>query len=836
MNSTRTRRLCIVVLLSIVLHFSNSAFAQEPSSDIDKRVDAILSKMTLEEKITYIGGINDFFIRPMPRVGIPEFKMSDGPMGVHDYGPTTAYPAGIALAATWDTELARCVGAMMGDDARARGVHFILGPGVNIYRAPMCGRNFEYFGEDPFLASRMAVSIVGGIQSRHVIATIKHFMGNNQEFDRNNMSSDMDERTMREIYLPTFEAAVKEGRVAAVMDSYNLVNGIHMTQHDYLNNQILKKEWGFSGILMSDWDATYDGVAAANAGLDLEMPSGRFMKTETLVPAVKDGRVTEATIDEKVRRILRTAMEFGFFDHPQTDFMIPSYSQSGRELVRQEARESMVLLKNSGGLLPFDSAKMKTIAVVGPNAFPAVPGGGGSSQTQPFNAVSFMEGLSNYYGTKMNILYAVDTPPVAEIFQRGGYVVSPGGEAGLKGEYFNNEELNGPPALSRTDSLVAFSWGSGSYVSGGPVDHFSARWTGYYIPKTTDDYRFYTSSDDGVRLYIDDERVINDWQRHGDTLNTYVRHLEAGRPYKIRLEYFEATGGASVSFGIAAATEFVGRETKALAAKTDVAIVCVGFDPNAEGEGFDRTFHLPAGQDELIRQIASVNKNTIVVITSGGSVDMTGWIERVAGVIEAWYPGQEGGAALAQIVSGEYSPSGKLPASFERQWEDNATYHSYYPKTGEKKIEYSEGVFLGYRHFDKATVKPLFPFGFGLSYTTFAYSNLKVSPANGNLAQPITVSFDVKNTGQRPGAEVAEVYVGDSHASVPRPVKELKGFARVDLKPGESKTVSVSLDRRAFSFYDVKKKDWSAEPGQFGILVGSASDKIELKGDFTLQP
>ena len=836
MKSTRIGRLCLVIVLSVLSHLSLTAFAQQPSPDIDKRVDAILSKMTLEEKITYIGGINDFFIRPVPRVGIPEFKMSDGPMGVHDYGPTTAYPAGIALAATWDTDLARRVGTMMGDDARARGVHFILGPGLNIYRAPMCGRNFEYFGEDPFLASRMAVSVVSGIQSRRVIATIKHFMGNNQEFDRHNLSSDMDERTMREIYLPAFEAAVKEAKAGAVMDSYNLVNGTHMTQNDYLNNRILKKEWGFRGILMSDWDSTYDGIAAANGGLDLEMPSARFMNTATLIPALNEGKVSAATIDEKVRRILRTTMEFGFFDTPQTDLSIPAYSQPGRELVRQEARESMVLLKNSGNLLPLDAAKLKTIAVVGPNAFPAVPGGGGSSQTQPFNAVSFMEGFSNYYGTRVSVLYAVDTPPTTEIFQRGGFVISPGGEAGLKGEYFNNEALDGSPALTRTDALVDFSWGDGSYSADGPVDHFSARWTGYFIPKTTDDYKFYTSSDDGVRLFIDDQRVIDDWQKHGATLNTSIRHLEAGRPYKVRLEYFEATGGASVSFGVANATEFVGRETKALAAKADVAIVCVGFDPNTESEGSDRTFRLPGGQDELIRQIASVNKNTIVVITSGGSVDMTGWIDRVSGVIQAWYPGQEGGAALAQIVSGEYSPSGKLPASFERQWEDNATYNSYYPKPGEKKVEYSEGVFLGYRHFDKGTVKPLFPFGFGLSYTTFAYSNLKVSPANGNLVQPVTVTFDIKNTGHRAGAEVAQVYVGDSHASVPRPIKELKGFARVELKPGESKRVTVNLDRRAFSFYDVQKKNWNAEPGQFGILVGSASDKIELQGAFTLQP
>jgi len=834
MKLTHIRKLAIALLLVAVVHLTAAvAFAQSPTG-IDKRVDAILSQMTLEEKITYIGGINDFFIRPVPRVGIPELKMSDGPMGVHDYGLTTAYPATIALAATFDADLGLRVGAMLGDDARARGVHFILAPAMNIYRAPMCGRNFEYLGEDPFLASRMAVSLIKGIQSKHVIATAKHFMGNNQEYERHKVSSNIDERTMREIYLPAFEASVKEAKVGAIMDSYNLTNGIHMTQNDYLNNQILKKEWGFRGILMSDWDSTYDGVAAANGGLDLEMPSGKFMNVKTLVAPVNEGKVSVATIDEKVRRILRTAMEFGFFDKPQTDSSIPPYSQPGRALTLEESRKSMVLLKNSGNLLPVD--KSKTVAVIGPNAYPAVPGGGGSAQTKPFASVSFMEGISNYLGAAGKVLYAEDAPDLADVFQRVEFITGPGGESGLKGEYFNNEQLTGDPALVRTDKTVAFKWGDDSYISGGPVDHFSIRWTGYFIPKTTDDYKFYTSADDGVRLYIDGEPVIDDWKRHAETLDSFGKRLEAGKPYQIKLEYFEATGGATASFGVAAASESIGKETKALAAKADVVIVCVGFDPATESEGFDRTFRLPAGQDELIRQISSVNKNTIVVITSGGAVDMTRWIDQVPGIIEAWYPGQEGGTALAQILFGEYSPSGKLPASFERQWEDNPTFKTYYTKPGELQVDYSEGVFVGYRHYDRATVKPLFPFGYGLSYTTFAYSNLKVSPGAGNLNQPVTVTFDLKNTGKREAAEVAQVYVGDTHASVPRPVKELKGFARVQLKPGESRRVSVTLDRRAFSFYDVKKKDWSAESGQFGILVGSSSQKIELQGAFNLQP
>jgi beta-glucosidase len=473
---------------------------------------------------------------------------------------------------------------------------------------------------------------------------------------------------------------------------------------------------------------------------------------------------------------------------------------------------------------------MQTIAVIGPDAYPAVVGGGGSSETKPFNAVSFLEGISNRLGTRAKVLYAVDSPVLDSVFENSEFVTAPGGETGLKGEYFANQELKGTPALVRTDKHVHFDWGEGSFAPDQPVDHFSIRWTGYFVPKTTGDYTFFTSSDDGVRLYIDDVLGIDDWLPQSQTLQSYSKRLDAGKAYKIRLEYFDETSTAIVGFGVTRPQEYIGRETKPLAAKADAVIICVGFDPKTEGEGFDRPFQLPGGQDELIRQISAVNKNTIVVLTAGGNVDMTQWIDNVPAVLDTWYPGQEGGTALAQILFGDYSPSGKLPASFERRWEDNPTFHSYYPEPGQNRVKYSEGIFLGYRYFDRSETKPLFAFGHGLSYTTFGYSKLAVTPPTGNLSEPITVSFDVKNTGKREAAEVAQLYVGDSHASVPRPVKELKAFAKVNLKPGETRRVTLTLDRRAFSFYDVKKKDWSAEPGDFTILVGGASDDIQLRG------
>ncbi len=838
------------ILLVVILLACAVAVAQPPSpAEVNKKVDSILSKMTLEEKIDYIGGYNEFYIRAIPRLGVPEMKMADGPMGVRNYGPSTAYPAGIAMAASWDTNLVNRIGMMMGKDSRARGVHFLLGPGMNIYRSPMNGRNFEYFGEDPFLASRMAVADIKGIQSQGVIATAKHFMGNNQEWDRHRISSDMDERTMREIYLPAFEASVKEAHVGAIMDSYNFINGVHATQNAFLNTEVLRKEWGFTGIVMSDWDATYDGVAAASGGLDLEMPSGKYMNRQTLLAAVKDGKVPEATIDEKVRRILRTAMQFGFFDREQTDSEISKDNPEARQVALDAALGSMVLLKNDD-VLPLDKSKTKTVAVIGPIADPAVTGGGGSSKVRPFAAVSFLEGLKTYLGSNTNVIYAPGIALGRDTFATTPFSTKPeGGEQGLVGEYFDNQDLSGTPALVRTDQHVNFWWDVNGYKPAGPTEHFSARWTGYYVPETGGDYRFFVTGDDGFRVYVDDKLVINRWRRQQVSDESATVNLEAGKAYKLRVEYFQVVGTASMQFGIERVSDRALVEARNAASKADAVVLCVGFNQTLESESFDRPFALPSAQEELIKTVLGANKKVTVVLTAGGNVNMAGWIDSTPALLHAWYPGQEGGTALPRLLFGDVSPSGKLPASFERRLEDSATFNTYYdpkigPTTGGDKrdysgairgrVNYSEGVLLGYRHFDRSTTKPLFPFGYGLSYTTFKYSNLKVTPSKVKGDAPITVSFDVTNTGKREGAEIAQVYVSEKHPTVHRPLKELKGFAKVLLKPGETKRVSVSLDRRAFSYYDVNGKNWTANPGDFAILVGSSSEKTELTGNATL--
>ncbi len=841
MNPIFSRFQRTAFVATIVVSVGIQAFTQSPTpADVERRVESILSQMTLEEKVDLLGGVDGFYIRGVPRLGVPRLKMADGPIGVRNYGPATTMAGGIALAATWNPELAEHVGTEIGRDARAKGVHFLLGPGVNIYRAPMNGRNFEYFGEDPFLASRMAVGYIKGVQSQGVSATIKHFMGNNSEFDRHKTDSVIDERTMREIYLPVFEAAVKEAHVGAIMDSYNLTNGTHMTQNSYLNTDVAKKEWGFNGIMMSDWFATYDGVAAAKGGMDLEMPAGAYMNRRVLLPAIQEGKVSVATIDDKVRRILRIAAQFGWLDRDQMDDSIPRYNQQGRQTALQAAREGMVLLKNESSLLPLDKQRTKSIAILGPTAFPAVPVGGGSARVQPFASVSFLEGISNYLGVGSHTYYSQGLPSLGEMAQATNFsTAAADGTPGLRAEYFTDGELQGEPSVTRTEQHVNFSPESRANL---PEHTLSERWTGYYLPQSAGLYDIFVAStgEDGgyYRLFVDDKLVFDNWKAAKTMVNWTALSFQQ-TPHKIVLEHHGRSAwlGGRFRLGIIRHDAVVDPDAKKIAAKADAVVLAVGFDPESESEGADRTFVLPPGQEELIQEITAINKNTVVVITAGGAVDMNSWLDSAPAILQAWYPGQEGGTALAEILFGAVNPSGRLPVTFERHPEDNPTHDSYYPGPDSSQVVYKEGVFVGYRGYEHTGKKPLFPFGYGLSYTSFSYRNLKIDEFNaeygGHSSRNFHVSFDVTNSGKRQGAEVAQVYVSDHHSKVPRPAKELKGFTKVSLHPGETRRVTVTLDQRALSYYDVSSKQWRADPGEFEILVGHSSEQIELRGKHT---
>lgn len=812
--------------------------AQEPvpdSSAIEKKVDAMIAGLTLEQKLDLLGGevipnAAPMFLRAEPSVGFPRLKMSDASMGVNTFGPSTAYPASIALAATWDPALARRAGEAIGKDARARGIHFLLGPGVNIYRAPMNGRNFEYMGEDPYLAAHLTVPYIDGVQSQGVVATVKHFALNNSEYDRHNVSSDVDERTLRELYLPAFDAAVRLGHAGAVMDSYNLINGVHATQNEHLNVEILKHEWKFDGVLMSDWGGTYDSVGAANGGLDLEMGTGYYFTAKMLLPAVQSGKVTEATIDDKVRRIFRTAIRFGFLDRDQTDPGIPLLNEESRQVALDEARSSITLLKNERNLLPLNAEKVRTIAVFGPDAWPGATGGGGSSHTTPFVSDGLLTGLSSRFAGKIKVLYARGLPTVQELMDQTEL-------SDIQKEEFANPDFKGTPVVTHVQHITG--WKSEEWTAAAAERH-SVRFTATFLPKKTGSYLFLVAAGgaDSYKLKIDGKETLTQPSAEGQAPRSIEVPLTQDKPASIELDYWPDASYQRIGLGIRAADELVAPEVRKLAALADAAVVSAGFDTTTECEGYDRTFALPWGQDRLIQAVSAANRNTIVAVTAGGNVDMSAWLGSVPALLYDWYPGQEGGRALAEILLGERSPEGHLPASFEKSWQDNPVHDSYYPasdQTGKiRHVQYSEKLLVGYRYYTTMHKEPLFPFGFGLAYTTFSFSNLQVSPA----AAPdenVTVTFNVTNTGQHEGATVAQLYVGDPSATVERPVKELKGFQKVRLFPGETKPVSISLDRRALAYWDTATSNWKVDPGRFVVYVGDSSANTALTRDFMVR-
>jgi beta-glucosidase len=846
--------LTILALSAAFVISSKPVSAQAPHS-LDaaeqQRVDTLVKQMTLQQKLDYIGGTG-FGVRGVPSLAIPALDMSDGPYGTRSNSgfPSTTYGAGINMAASWDPALAARVGAGIGRDARARGVHFMLGPGVNIYRSPRNGRNFEYFGEDPFLSGQIAVGYITGMQEQGVSATVKHYLGNNSEFLRHDSDSEIDERTLREIYLPAFEAAIKQGHVSSVMDSYNLINGQHATQNGYFNIDILRKEWGFKGVLMSDWDATYDAIGAANGGLDIEEPSGKFMNNANLGPAIQAGKVSEATIDEKVRHILETAASYGWLNRDQRDTSISFVDAKNKEVALDSAREGAVLLKNTGNLLPLDKSAIKTILIVGPDGYPGVPVGGGSAGVVPFHMVSALEGISNEVGAATTVLYDSGVPTLSHLASATEFTTdAKNGKAGMTLETFKNLDLSGAPA-SKTVSRHAVLEGLTikaaiadidaviEMLFNSPPSEISHRLTGFYNAATSTKYIFVledSGEGSGNRVYVDDKLVIDNWKIVRAFQPHVTLELAAG-PHKIVVEEWQKTPiGGHVVLGIVPEDKVVNSQAVQLAAKADVVLVEAGFEQESEGEGGDRTFALPYGQSELIREMVAANPKVVVAITSGGNVDSTKWIDHVPAVLETWYPGQQAGQALAEILFGDVNPSGHLPATFERKAEDNPTFANYYPEGDSKRVDYKEGIFVGYRGYEKNKIKPLFPFGYGLSYTTFKFANLKFEPKDAGGEMQGIASFDVTNTGARKGAEVAQLYVTEDHPKVPRPEHELKGFQRIELSPGETKHVEIPLGARSFSYYDVAAKRWTIGSNRFTVSVGDSVESLPLKLAVTLK-
>ncbi|MGE5598772.1 MAG: glycoside hydrolase family 3 C-terminal domain-containing protein [Bacteroidota bacterium] len=820
-----------------------SAAAPPEPGRIEELVERILCSLTLKEKISLLSGRDDWRTAEIPRAGVNSLVMTDGPHGVRAprypgriAGPATSFPTGVAMASSWDPDLIARVGAALGEETRAMGCDVLLGPCVNIIRVPVAGRNFESYSEDPYLAGRIGAAYVKGLQSRGVGACVKHYACNNQEHERNRGSSEVDERTLREIYLAQFETIVKEARPWMVMCSYNRINGTYASQHRRLLTEILKGEWGFDGAVVSDWGANHTVFESVWGGLDLEMPGPARYYGPLLVDAVRNWQISEEAVDEAARRVLRLLARAGKLSETAAPPAGAVNTPAHQHLARELAEESMVLLKNDGAALPLLPDTLGTLAVIGPNAVSLTISGGGSARLEPPYTVSPLAGLKAALGDRVRIEYEQGCTNHVEPPVLGPELL--GGKAGITGRYYRNTECRGEPDVVREESRFDFWW-----WGGGPAEGFeggfSACWSGRMTAENTGPHTFALSSTGRCRFYLDGQlrleipaQTAADQTR--DLRETVQVDLTAGRVYEVKVEYVKgaAEDFTHVRLGVAhtPADGVLLARAAALARRADAAVVFVGMPEGFETEGADRPhLSLPGGPDELGRAVAAANKRTIVVLNSGAPVTLP-WLEEVPAVLLAHYPGQEGGHAVASILTGAVNPSGRLTATYPRRLADNPSYTNY---PGGREVRYGEGIFVGYRYYEAKDVTPLFPFGHGLSYTDFAYGDLR-APSIVRRGEPVEISLMVKNIGRSAGKEVVQLYVADKEASLPRPVKELKGFVKVALAPGEEKAVRFILDERAFSFYHPYRGQWVAEPGEFEILAGSSSADIRARASLKL--
>jgi beta-glucosidase len=821
----KNKTLSFIILITFTMGLNSCKQNEQKEPDPESKIENLISQLSLEEKIKMLSGTG-FDTPGIDRLGIPGLRMTDGPAGVR-WGKSTAFPGPISLAASWDKDLVYRLGQAMAEEVKLKNKNVLLAPCVNIHRFPLGGRNFESYGEDPFLAARTDVPFIKGIQSRNVIATVKHFAANNQEWERFRVNTVVNERTLREIYLPAFEAAVHEAGVYSVMAAYNKVNGFYCSANKHLLTDILKDEWGFDGYVVSDWGATHDAVRCANAGLDIEMPYGKHFG-DSLIRAVKDNKVSEATIDDKVRRILRIMFRAGLMDTLNTKKPnATSVYNSHKDLALEAAEKGIVLLKNERGILPLQKSKLKSVAVIGPNAAYAISGGGGSSMVRPFYKTSPLEGIKDYLGDDVKVFYAPGPAMEGDILPiETKYLFQNDKKShGFKGEYFLLEDFNTSPVFSRIDGQVNFNFGYNAPESEMEAlddgNKYAIRWTGFVKAPETGSYNLKIQCDGGIRLFVDGKILFEDMDNKDVKLRTVKMHFEQNKFYKIKIEYVSSWGVSEMKFGWDIPGFDPVEEAVAFAKKADVTILVTGLSNHFESESGDlKRFSFP-GQDRFIKSVVAANPNTIVVMYNGSPYSIKDWSDKVPAILEAWYGGQEQGNALANVMFGKYNPSGKLPFSIIRDSSDCPAFTGYQSPT--LVSDYSEGIFVGYRYLEKNGIKPLFPFGHGISYTNFDYRNLHVEKQKGGNFK---ISLTIKNIGEVEGIETVQFYVSDLECSVERPVKELKAFEQIQLKPGEETQISTILKNKAFAFYDENKKEWVVEPGKFRIGVGSSLEDI----------
>ena len=842
-------RTFILILFVNTLHAQSDIPAyRDPEKPLNQRVDIILRLMTTEEKADMLAGVDMWHFKGLERLGIPSVQVSDCGHGItiildqqgNWIGNATCFPTAAAQAATWNRSLIEEMGSALGRETRATGSSLLLAPMVNIKRHPLNGRNYELFSEDPILSGEMATAFIRGVQSEDIGAVIKAYTANNQQAFQSVLDVQMDERTLQEIYLPSFRIPVLKSEPWGLMTAYNGLNGSRTSASKHLLVDVLKEDWGYKGFIVSDWRAV-KSIGSLYSGLDLEMPGpGNFMTKENVLKSLNEGSFSAGELDDKVRRILRALVMTKLVDYERPQLNAELNSERHQLLARKVAEEGIILLKNEGSILPLKKT-IRKLAVIGPNASQARLGGGGSASVSPFYSVSPLEGIRNICGPDTEIIFEEGCGLGGNMDVVGSKFLRAAGnkpaDNWLKGEYFSNSDLKGLPACTERDESVNFSWGWANPKPQIGKEGYSVRWSGQIIPPVSGSYKLGISAAGcGYRLYLSDSLVIDQWETDSKdnfeaeftsgSRNISVK-LEKNNPADIRIEFTKRTNRNFIRFEWEVPGSNSIDAAKKIAAECDAVVFFAGLSNFYEGGNNDRPdIMLPGEQNRLISEIAGVNPETIVVLINGSAIGMP-WIDSVSAVLEAYYPGQEGGNAIAAVLFGEVNPSGKLPETFPVLLSDSPAYGNY---PGEDNVvKYAEGIYVGYRHYDAKNISPLFPFGHGLSYTTFEYSDLMIEKT-GNM---IKCSLKVKNSGGVDGSEVVQLYLRDIVSSEHRPLKELKNFEKLFLKAGEVKTVIFTMTDDDLSFFSEKHNKWMYETGGFEVLIGSSSRDIRLKGTFT---
>ncbi len=791
----------------------------------DPDLDAQLDAMTLEEQVSLLSGASFWRTAAIERLGVPAIKLTDGPNGARgeDFNGgvrSAAYPVAIALAASWDPDLVQAIGADLAREARSKGARVLLAPTVNMHRNPLNGRNFECFSEDPVLASAMAVAYIRGVQSEGVAATVKHFIGNESEHERRTTSSEIDENALREVYFPPFEAAVKDADVACVMTAYNALNGVHTSQNTWLLDQVLRREWGFDGVVMSDWTATHSTVEAVLAGLDLEMPGPGWSRGEKLVKAVNEGTVQPEIIRRSARRILALGRRVDASSMDDLDAETAEDRPETRALIRRAGAEAAVLLKNEN-MLPLTPQKLQRIAVIGPNAARAVMFGGGSAQINAHYAVSPLQGMRAAF-PQAQVDYALGCP---------GDRYLPLIDAPVEIRFYQNADLSGDPVLTQTHPRSELRW-FGPVAPGIDDRCFSARLTSTFVAKESGLHDIGLMSAGTSRLSIDGKPVLEAWEswRPGSSYFGHgceERHaqiaLVAGQSYRISVEYACGDGITTtlkaVRFGLRAPSDKGSlREAEDLARAADSVVLVIGLNDDWETEAEDRdTLRLPSAQDALVRAVAAANPATVVAVQSGSPVVMP-WASAVPAILQLWYPGQECGNALADILSGKAEPGGRLPQSFPAATEDLGAMTEKPRMHGQ--VVYAEGSLIGYRGFLARGKVPQFPFGHGLGYGRIDFLDARVTVRG----ESVEVAVDLINRGERSGSEVVQVYLMSEHSEPLR----LAAFRKSRLAAGEQCTVVCALAPRSFCRWNSEKADWARDGNRFTVAIGASSTDLRI--------